>query len=84
MGVDLADLRAGLDVPPDQSTVVSARYQGRAGQREAGHVTGMTAQLFGLRLGLVDVDLVNREVRAAAEKLARARLPCKGEYDIVA
>ncbi len=68
VGIDLPDLRAGLDVPPDQSTVVPAGDQRRAGQRDAGHVTVMTAQLFGLRLGLVQVDLANREVGAAAEK----------------
>ena len=84
VGVHLPDLRAGLDVPPDQSTVVPARDQRRAGQREAGHVTVMTAQLLGLRLGLVQVDLANREVGAAAEKLARAGLPCEGEHDIAA
>ncbi len=82
MGVDLADLRPRLDVPPDQATVVSARDQGRAGQCQAGHVAGMAAQLLGLGLGLIDVDLVNREVGAAAKELARAGLPGDGEDDV--
>ena len=52
--------------PPDTSVV--------ARQREPGHVAVMAAKLFRLGLGLVDIDLVDREVRAAAKEPAGAGL----------
>ena len=77
MGGTSRILRARLDVPPDQAAVVAARDQRRAGKGEAGHVAVVPAELLRLGLGLVEVELVDREVRAAAEDAGRVGL-CRG------
>jgi hypothetical protein len=84
VSIHLADFRTRLDVPPDQAAVVTAGDQRRASKGHAGHVAIMTAQLDRLGLGLVQIDLVDRKVRAAAENPARARFSRQGEHDIAA
>ena len=61
---------------PPETNVVPA-------ERHAGHVTLVTTELFGLRLGLVQVDLANREIGTTAENSAAMGLPpgqtrCRG------
>ena len=84
MGVDRRGSGAGFDIPPDQPAIIAAGDEGRSGQREAGDVAVVTAELPRFGFCLLQVEPLDREVGPAEIDLAAARFTRQGEDDLLA